>query len=760
MSKPPPSPLYPKRYDSDETLFLVYNTSESILSEDCPAWSEEISVLPIFTHEVWADSGYASIDGELFYYNSVERSLVSFDKNNSTDESGSSDSDISVSYNLVTKFKGCVRNLGGTNTKFNKRGTKVRGFVIAEHHNQLADAIINTQSFIGYNFTEDQDSLDWKIRNLAELPVIFDDHACADVEFIFNIIDQNNITGIIAQYQITINNPTLDTNFILDFGDGSTNNFLLSGTHIYAINANIDPVLTVSNSLCSITITPTERLNPIQPVQQFVGEGSIEIPIPPPPVIPPITISPFVQLDNKYNIPPIVFPCLDAAPITGGFSVPSVIEIVPPLNVPTLISISPITIPTRITISPSSISIPTFISISPITIPSRIEIPTFIQISAPNLNIPTFINISPISIPSIITITSPTLNIPTFINISPVNIPSIIKIESPITSLPTYIKIDAPIIDIPTFVQFPDIKIPSIIAIPDIANVNIPTYIKIDPVDFNPPVIPPVDVNVNVNLTGSIPPTITVTSNIPPIITVEDSIPDTIYISGSGDIPTMIYVDWAGGTPPQLSCIVTVECGSTSAAKAANLSQASLYNQDYVEMDVSSLGIPSVISVESPIFPKVKFDVDNIPTSIQIGKIEGISEIKITQDYKIPSEIKIINDSFIPTSISVDSNIPEVIQIKNYDIPEFIPIKVPEDFPREIFLNASGIPKEIQVVGVPSVIQLQGYIPSTIQLLMPENPEIELVYKGAPIDVKVELDLTKLSGEGNKANCVSIVPCQ
>jgi hypothetical protein len=121
MSKPPPSPLYPKRYDSDETLFLVYNTSESILSEDCPAWSEEINVLPVFTHEVWADSGYASIDGELFYYNSVERSLVSFDKNSITDESGSSDSDISVNYNLVTKFKGCVRNLGGANTKFNKQ---------------------------------------------------------------------------------------------------------------------------------------------------------------------------------------------------------------------------------------------------------------------------------------------------------------------------------------------------------------------------------------------------------------------------------------------------------------------------------------------------------------------------------------------------------------------------------------------------------------------------------------------------------------
>jgi hypothetical protein len=42
---------------------------------------------------------------------------------------------------------------------------------------------------------------------------------------------------------------------------------------------------------------------------------------------------------------------------------------------------------------------------------------------------------------------------------------------------------------------------------------------------------------------------------------------------------------------------------------------------------------------------------------------------------------------------------------------------------------------------------------------MPEKPEVELVYKGAPIDVKIQLDVNRLTGEGEKLQCVAIVPC-
>ena len=43
---------------------------------------------------------------------------------------------------------------------------------------------------------------------------------------------------------------------------------------------------------------------------------------------------------------------------------------------------------------------------------------------------------------------------------------------------------------------------------------------------------------------------------------------------------------------------------------------------------------------------------------------------------------------------------------------------------------------------------------------MPEKPEIEMVYKGAPIDVKIQLDISKIAGDDQKLNCVAIVPCK
>jgi hypothetical protein len=69
----PPAPVYPKNYDSDETLYLVYNTSETVSSEVNLPWSDEIPIVPVSatTAEQWAKNGFANIDGELFYYDSV-----------------------------------------------------------------------------------------------------------------------------------------------------------------------------------------------------------------------------------------------------------------------------------------------------------------------------------------------------------------------------------------------------------------------------------------------------------------------------------------------------------------------------------------------------------------------------------------------------------------------------------------------------------------------------------------------------------------
>ena len=157
----PPKQPYPKKYDNDSTLYLVFNTSETVTTEANNPWSDEISIKPVAQdkNEIWADNGFANIEGELFYYDSVEKN----------------------EYGKINKLKRCSRNIGGTHTKHNKSGSEVRGFVIAEHHNQIVNSILNIENFVGENFSEDQTTLDWRIRHLQALPVIFDDFMNTDI---------------------------------------------------------------------------------------------------------------------------------------------------------------------------------------------------------------------------------------------------------------------------------------------------------------------------------------------------------------------------------------------------------------------------------------------------------------------------------------------------------------------------------------------------------------------------------------------------
>ncbi len=661
MTKPPPNPLYPSKYDSDETLFLVFNTSEAILANDNAPWSDEIEIRPSEGDELWSDNGFANIDGELFYYNSVEKKIVNGEQR-------------------VFRFKECIRNLGGEETKYNHSGIKIRGFVIAEHHNQIVDAVINIQEFIGNNFSTDKATLDWRIRNLQSIPAIFDDFGCPDVNFTFNILESSLTTGILAQYLVEINGSF--TSFRLDFGDGNYTTNVLQGNHTYAPNSTPDPVLTIFNDKCSVTFTPTDRTASIEPVVVDVITP-LEIPIPPPPDIPPILITPFSPLPNKYNIPPIVFPCLDVGNIA---SVPSSITI----------GISPINIPSRITISP--INIPP-ISITPINIPS-------IGISPIEININGALN--------------------SYIELSPIQV---------------------------------------------VGGFSLPSKINVYPNGL------------------SIPDTISVIGmppNIPAIITVRgmEEIPSIIDFT----TPTMV-MDWGGEPnpaldqfgnprggylPPVLSAIVTVQCPTgvsflkDSFGNFIEPGLGALGSRSYSEnpsmnatIEVDSLGIPSVINIVPPKIPPLTVDASNIPSSIKIEKVDLPDQIKIiAPDVRLPSEIKIVSEADIPKSIFLDAtSVPTIIQIKS-DIPEFIGLNIPDNFPREIKIDASGIPSQIQVVGIPPVIEINGNIPSTIQLLMPEKPEIEMVYKGAPIDVKIQLDISKITGDDQKLNCVAIVPCK
>lgn len=362
----PPVPVYPDAIDSDYTLFLVYNTTETKLSADNSPWAQEISVIPVASDkpEIWADNGFANISGELLYYDSVEKN-----------ENGK-----------VKKLKGCARNLGGNKTKFNKKGTWIRSYVIAEHHNQLVNAVLKTQDFIGYNFDPRQKTLDWRIRNLQELAVIFDDYACPDVTFIFNITENDPETGILSEYLIQLNPPGTLNAFRLDFGDGEFTTTELNGEHRYAVNGTIDPVLTVTNDKCQIIITPVERSNPQEPPPAI--EDAFEIPIPEVPDFPDFTFVPCEIPEPDINLPPLVFPCISIEGQIGP--IPSVIE---GPDFPSIITINnpnPINITQSVVTITVTDDIPDVIIIDPPVPPTIIidpPIPPTIVIVPPESNI-------------------------------------------------------------------------------------------------------------------------------------------------------------------------------------------------------------------------------------------------------------------------------------------------------------------------------------------------------------------------------------
>ena len=295
----PPVPVYPKDYDTDYTLFVVYNTTETRLCSDNDPWSQEIEIIPVEMgqNDIWAVNGFANIDGELLYYDSVQTNV----------------------HGKVNKLKNCARNLGGSTTKFNKRGTWIRSFVVAEHHNQMVEAILKTQDFIGFNFDLRQFTLDWRIRNLEALEVIFDDFNCPNIDFTFNVVSTNPTTGTVATYLVEITG-TINT-YRLDFGDGSFTTTDFQGTHTYAVNAIIDPVVTATTDQCQIIQTPIERANPQEPPPQITEV--FDIPIPECVSVPEFIFVPCTVPEPDIHIPPLVVPCISIEGQVGP--IPSVI---------------------------------------------------------------------------------------------------------------------------------------------------------------------------------------------------------------------------------------------------------------------------------------------------------------------------------------------------------------------------------------------------------------------------------------------------
>ncbi|RDJ35640.1 MAG: hypothetical protein DWQ19_12545 [Crenarchaeota archaeon] len=784
----PPSPLFPTAIDSDRTLFLVYNTSEAQLASDNLPWSQEIVITPVAAdkEEIWADNGFANISGELFYYDSVEK-----------DSNGK-----------VFKFKQCARNLGGSQTKLNLKGTWVRGFVVAEHHNQIVDTVLSMENFIGINFSEDTATLDWRIRNLAAEPIGDDDFQCPNVTLEFNIISSSTsgAIGTVAEYNLIIDG--FFKTFVLDFGDGNFTTSSQSGTHTYAPNAKIDPVVTVSNDNCQVVQTATVRDDPSLPEPDAVDEP-FEIDVPEVPDFPALVIPDIEVPSTTLTLPPIQFPCeLGIGPIGSIGDLPSLIMVED--DIPSIITISGIIdIPSEITITP--VDIPSIISITPVDIPSIIEfgsLPAF----------PSIIEFGPVTaFPSIITF-GPFPDIPSTIDFGPLSIPSIINVDFPsvisITDVvfPSLISVtdDIPAAipvtdDIPTAIPVTD-DLPSVIMVDD----DIPSVVEISVDDDIPTTIPVTDslpseimllddlpstisliedIPDTISVDDDIPDTITVNDDIPASIIVNDSIPSSINLNGDlpsiisvdedipdtisllGSIPETISVDW--GTPPTIpvtfgpcNCTVEVQCPSASyaaQARAAELMANAEFSDPFtdpelgMQLEASDLGIPSEIKIIPPTMPDIKV-VHEIPEYITLA-VPEISDIKIIgPEVPIPSEIKVTSETTIPSQIELKSELPQSILLDVSGLPSAISVEFPEEFPT---IQIEGdIPKTIQVVGIPDSIELKGHIPSEININItpPEDLEIPLVYKGGPLPVEFVLP-TPTGQDGSKRPCFALVPC-
>lgn len=609
----PPIPVFPKRIDSDYTLFVVFNTTETRLSANNFAWAQEISIVPVKEdeNEIWADNGYGNIEGELFYYDSVEKN----------------------EHNKVIKLKGCIRQIGGEKTKYNKRGTWIRSYVVAEHHNQLSNCIMKIEDFVGRNFDTRLETLDWRIRNLQDLDIIFDDFSCPDVNFTFNIIENSQTTGILAEYLIEITPPGSISSFRLDFGDGEFTTSNLSGQHRYALNARIDPVVKVSNDKCQLVQTPITRTNPAEPPLDI--RNDFNIPIPEIPDIPDFTFVPCEIPEPELNIPPLVTPCISLAS-----------QVIPGIS-----------------------------------------------IVGPNINLV-----------SQVTINSP----------NPINIPnSIIRIDG-----------------------------------------NIPSLIILDP---------------------PIPPTIVIDPPIPPTIILLPPFSSIALELDMGALPKL-EVDW--GSPPEMEVALTMAKEvKTPERFAADPEIVNQFGEEFADLftasnsmkvEYESVGIPSEIKVVYDEEMKLKIDS------------EELKNIKLqVSDINIPTDIKIHGpDSPIPNFIRFD-NVPESfeliykgegIPVDGASLPKSINIEMEKDIPNKIIVEIpKPIPEKLVIEhNIPSKIALDG--PVSIPLTLPENfflpvkfpdvmPQVEMVYKGSPIELKVSMDEV-VSKDAEGKQCFMLVPCK
>jgi hypothetical protein len=206
-----PQPRFPNSLDDNNTLFEVFNTSESELSQNFTVEDDTLFIKPrsFSESEKWSkESGVLNLEGELIYYSGV----ITEDNPNPSPSNNPNFSffdDPSISdeekneQRRVTAFTNMIRGLGSVNPRIHLSGEIVRGYVLAEHHNALLQSMLGVEELIGTDNSTDHLSLDFRLRDLEELIVERDDLDCPFGVFWFEIIDSNAQQDTV-QFHITI----------------------------------------------------------------------------------------------------------------------------------------------------------------------------------------------------------------------------------------------------------------------------------------------------------------------------------------------------------------------------------------------------------------------------------------------------------------------------------------------------------------------------------------------------------------------------
>lgn len=234
----------------------------------------------------------------------------------------------------VYKFKTLIRGYNGTTPSFHPAKSWVRMFILAEHHNLMAQAVLELENLAGVDWSNDQESLDFRLRDLDDRCLENDECPEGILHVEEEVDDCFRIRKIKYRAEISGNAET----FEIDFGDGTTTT-ALEGTHDYPLGVHFEPRLSVANKSCMIDTTPEQEgereVETIIPALQCP-----EITCPPPtpiniPEIPPPVPPPTPQSIITLSCPPCTVPTLLA-------DIPTMITVMTP-QFPTLITVTGLT---------------------------------------------------------------------------------------------------------------------------------------------------------------------------------------------------------------------------------------------------------------------------------------------------------------------------------------------------------------------------------------------------------------------------------